>query len=132
MSNVALGADVFYSFPVHSGSALGFASEKWEEAPWSGLGGVDVYRERVDRLSTHGSVAQSIADFERLIRQVLSEFYRQALETQPPPVEFDVEREVIAHLPPKRVFETTLQVRYVGRARPNITLEFTHDDLWET
>ena len=49
----------------------------------------------------------------------------------PAPIELDVEREVIAHLPPKHVFETTLRVRYGGRARPNITLEMTQDGIWE-
>ena len=49
----------------------------------------------------------------------------------PAPIELNVEREVIAHLPPKHVFETTLRVRYGGRARPNITLEMTQDDIWE-
>jgi hypothetical protein len=46
--------------------------------------------------------------------------------------EADVEREVIVHLPPKRTFEMALRVHHRGRARPNITLEWTLDQLEET
>ncbi len=74
---------------------------------------------------------ESTADFELQARRVISEFTHWVEESRLPPLELGVEREVIAHLPPKHVFETTLRVRYGGRARPNITLEMTQDDIWE-
>ncbi len=72
-----------------------------------------------------------VTDFDRLIQHAMDEFWHTVVETQPTPIDFDVEREAIAHLPPKRVFETTLRVRYAGRAQPNITLELVDElGLW--
>lgn len=129
MSTTTLRSDLSYPFPpAYSSSAWRAIASEWEAPSASALAATETADEDIGRPLVV-SVAQSIIDFERLIQRVMVDFWGGIVETQAIPTELDVEQEVIAHLPPKRVFETTLRVRYVGRARPNITLELIDDDL---
>jgi hypothetical protein len=95
----------------------------------SSLAATEIADEDTGQPIVISSAAQSIAEFEHLIQQVMADFWRVIVDTQTVPAELNVEQEVIAHLPPKQVFETTLRVRYAGRAGPNITLELVDSDL---